>query len=368
MKKVLSILVMVSLLLALLTGCGQTATTTTAAGTTAAPDASSTAAPATKTKIGLITVVGGLGDQSYNDLSFAGCKQAEADLGIELQYVEPKTISDYETMQRQMASDGSFDLIVTIAFDQMEPLAKVAADFPDQKFIILDAVVDLPNVASYVSEEQEGSFLVGALAGLLHKESQLPQLAGKTTTGVVGGMDIPIINKFVAGYEAGVRYVNPDMTVVHDYVGGWNDPTTAKEISKVMYGKGAGIIYHAAGGSGLGVFQEAKEQNLLAIGVNSNQNSIDPDHIVASMLKRVDTAAYSAIKDVVDGTFTAGVHTLGLKQEGIGYDLTGSNVQVPQSVIDQVEAIKAEIISGNIKVPTALEEVEPFLAGNTYQK
>lgn len=315
-------------------------------------------------KYALITGTGGLGDQSFNDLTYQGMQKAEKELGITFDYVEPKEVADYETQQRAMAESGKYSLIVCVGFDQVDALTKVAADFPDQKFAIIDSTVDAPNVVSYVSEEQEGSFLVGAMAGLMKKEVKDPKLSGKNVTGVVGALDIPLIRKFVAGYMAGVKYVNPDMEVIYDYAGGFSDPTTAKEIAVNMNQKGADIIYHAAGGSGLGVFEAAKQKNFMAIGVNSNQNSIAPDNIFASMLKRVDTAAYDAVKSVQDGTFKSGVKSLGLAQDGVGYTVEGSNIKVPDDIIKKVDELKTKIINGEIKVPTDIPEVDAFLKTN----
>lgn len=352
-KRLLVLLVTMVFTIGLFTGCGKTGTKET--GTTA---------PKSDKKFAIILGTGGLGDQSFNDLTYAGMKKAENDLGITFDYVEPKEVADYETQQRAMAEGGKYGLIVCVGFDQVDALTKVAADFPEQKFAIIDSVVNAPNVVSYVSEEQEGSFLVGAMAGLMKLEMKDPKLSGKNVTGVVGALDIDLIRKFVAGYMAGVKYVNPSMEVLYDYVGGFSDPTTAKEIAVNMNQKGADIIYHAAGGSGLGVFEAAKQGNFMAIGVNSNQNSIAPDNIFASMLKRVDTAAYDSVKSVLDGTFKSEVKSLGLAQDGVGYSVEGSNIKVPDDIIKKVEELKQKIISGEIKVPTDIPQVDAFLKAN----
>lgn len=313
-------------------------------------------------KYALITGTSGLGDQSYNDLTYEGMKRAEAELGITFDYVEPKEVADFEIHQSELAASGEYDLIVCVGFDQVDALAKVAAEYPEQKFALIDAEVDLPNVVCYMSEEQEGSFLVGALAGLMKLEQADERLNDKNVLGVIGGLDIPIIRKFHAGFEAGARYVNPDITVIHDFAGDFNDPATAKEIALSMNSKGADIIYHAAGGSGLGVFEAAKSNNFLAIGCNSNQNGIAPDFIVASMLKRVDIATFEAVKSAYEGTFQGGVISLGIQDDGVGYTVEGTNVNVPQSVIDQVEELKEKIASGEIVVPLEISEVDAFLA------
>lgn len=315
-------------------------------------------------KFALILATGGLGDQSFNDLTYEGMVRAKEELGISFDFVEPKEISDYEIYQSEMAVSGDYDLIVCVGFDQADALTRVATDYPEQKFVIIDMVVDMPNVASYVSKEHEGSFLVGALAGLLKLEGKNELLNDKRVTGVVGGMNIPLICKFVAGYMAGVKYVNPEMKVLYDYVGGWTDPTTAKEIALSMHRMGADIVYHAAGGSGLGVFQAAKQEKFMAIGVNSNQNHIEPDYIVASMLKRVDHATFESVKSVLNNSFQPGFHSLGVKEGGVGYTVEKSNIKVSDEIIRRIEELKEKIRSGEIVVPEKIDEVDDFLTNN----
>lgn len=312
-------------------------------------------------KFGLILATGGLGDQSFNDLTYQGMQRAEEELGITFDYVEPKEIADYETYQRDLAKSGEYGLIVTVGFDQASALEKIAIEYPDQKFAIIDMVVDQPNVASYVSKEHQGSFLVGALAGLMEKQNTNPKLNDDQVIGIVGGMDIPLIRKFVAGYEAGAKYVNPEVKVLVDYVGGWSDPTTAKEIALAMNRRNADIIYHAAGGSGLGVFQAAEDKDFLAIGVNSNQNHIRPNYIIASMVKKVDVATYDSINSVLNDNFEAGVHNLGIKDGGIDYTRENSEVEVADEIIQQVDELKEKIKSGEIEVPDTIEAVDSFL-------
>jgi len=316
-------------------------------------------------KFALILATGGLGDQSFNDLTYQGLERAEKELDIRFDYVEPKEIADYEVYQRDMADTGEYGLIICVGFDQADALAKVAEDYPEQNFAIIDMVVDKPNVASYVSKEEQGSFLVGAIAGLVEKEQALPGLNKAPVTGVVGGMDIPLIRKFVAGYMAGAKYVYPEMEVLSNYVGGWSDPTTAKEISNTMYSRDADIIYHAAGGSGLGVFKAAEEEDKYAIGVNSNQNSISPDHIIASMLKRVDNACFQAVNSVLNDNFEPGIHALGIDESDIGYSTEGSNIDVPENINSQVESLKDQIEEGSIVVPTDIDQVPDFLSENS---
>lgn len=375
MKKAMALLCVLALCMGVLASCGSPASSggsPAPTGGSSSPSPSQTTGPKAEGKAACILGVGGLGDQSYNDLVYTGMKQAETELGVSFDYAEPKQISDFELIMRDMASSGQYGVIVCVGFDQVDPLTKVAPEFPEQKFAIIDGVVELANVASYTCKEEEGSFLVGALAGLMKKNAAAYNLADNNQIGFVGALEIPLIVKFNAGYQAGAKYVNPAITAQTDYVSGNNpfsDTTTAKEIALSQNNKGADIIYHAAGGSGLGVFQAAKEQNFFAIGCNSNQNIIDPEHIVTSMLKRVDTAAFQIVKSaVVDDNLVMGsVTVLGIKDEGVGYTLQGSSVAISDEDIAVVEAIREKIASGALVIPESMEDVDGFLSANQYE-
>lgn len=377
-KRVVVLFLAVMLVVGLFTGCGGAANTdgSSAANSVSTAKSDQSQSQDTKSqetkaanakKAGLILGTGGLGDQSFNDLAYAGAKNAKEKLGIDFDYVEPKAVSDYEINQRDMASSGNYSVIVCVGFDQAEPLKKVAAEFPNQKFALIDEVVDAPNVASYTSKEEEGSFLVGAMAGFMKEKNGDYKLNDKNVIGFVGALDIPLIRKFEAGYTAGAKYVNPKINVLDGFVGGFSDTTTAKEMATAMFQKGADIIYHAAGGSGMGVFQSAKEKNFFAIGVNSNQNFIDPEHIIASMLKRVDTAVFTVEKQASGGDFKAGKFALGIKDDGVGYTTEKSNVKVSDDIIKKVEAIKQKILSGELVPPAEMKDVDAFLQKNKNQ-
>ena len=353
MKRIyVGLLVAIMLTVVLLSGCSQGVAT-----------GGQEAAPVEKAKkAAIILGVGGLGDQSYNDLAYAGMKKAENELGISFDYAEPKAMADFEVHLREMAGEKQYIVIVCVGFEQIDALNKVAAEFPDQKFAILDGNVELPNVASFLCKEEEGSFLVGALAGLMKLEASNYGLNDKNILGFVGGIDVPVIRKFQAGFTAGAQYVNPNIKVVDDFVGGFSDVTTAKEIALTMNSKGADIIYHAAGGSGMGVFHAAKEKNFFAIGVNSNQNTIDPDHIIASMLKRVDTAAFTVVKEASEGIIqTGGISELGLKDKGIDYTVEGTNVKISKDTLQKVEELRKRVIDGELAPPLTVDEIDAFL-------
>jgi basic membrane protein A len=317
--------------------------------------------------VGMVYALGGLGDKSFNDMAHRGVQDAADQLPVEYQNAEPERAEDFSTLQKQFAqsSDPDFDLVCTIGFAQTSALVENAQQFTDQKFMLVDSVAEtddglLSNVANYVFEEHKGSFQVGHLAGLL-TSMDLSEGAGSTNddkvVGFVGGKEIPLIKKFQAGYEAGVDHADSGVEVRSAYAGDWTDPAKGKEIALSMYDEGADIVYHAAGGTGVGVFQAAQEESRYAIGVDADQSESSPEHsdvIIASMVKRVDTAVLTSIQNVYDGEFQGGsVNALGLEQDGvaavIGQDFEGT---LPSSVTDALESSRQSIIDGDISVPT----------------
>lgn len=305
--------------------------------------------------IGIIFTQAGLGGNSFNDLALEGVRRAAEDYGITYDQVEPKSVSDEEIIQDEMASSEEYDLIICVGDEQVDALNNVASVYTDQKFALLDATSDLDNVASYSCKAQEGSFMVGALA-VLAKQGQIDSKIGEgNTVGFIGGVDNPLINQFAAGYKAGAAYVDPDATVLIDYVGGFNDPTTARTIANTFYEKGADVIFHASGASGMGLFQAAEEKEFISIGVNLNQNGIAPDYIMASMLKKLDTCAYQAITSIVEDTYTGENQLLGLSDGGVDFTIEGSNIKVPDEILEQLNVIKEGIVTGEIEVPAELD-------------
>ncbi len=304
--------------------------------------------------IGIVFTQAGLGGNSFNDLALDGVKRAADELGITYDQVEPKSVADEEIIQDEMASSEEYDLIICVGDEQVDALNNVASVYTDQRFALLDATSELDNVASYSCKAQEGSFMVGALAVLAKQEQIDSKLSDGDTVGFIGGVDNPLINEFAAGYQAGAAYVDPDINVLTDYVGGFNDPTTARTIANTFREKGADVIFHASGASGMGLFQAAEEKGFVSIGVNLNQNSISPDYIMASMLKRLDNCAYHAIASVVEGTYTGENQLLGLSDGGVDFTVEGSNIKVPDGVLKELEKIREDVISGKIEVPNEL--------------
>ena len=321
-------------------------------------------ASAANLKVGMVFDVGGKGDQSFNDSAYRGLQWA-SELGVSHVEIEPGADAERETGLRMIASQG-FDLVVGVGFLFTDAIKAVADEFPKTKFAIIDGFVpDKPNVSSLLFTEHEGSFLVGVIAGMK------AQADGKNTVGFVGGMDVPLIHKFEAGYKAGVKYVCSGCKVLSDYAGttpsAFADPVKGKELALAQIDRGARVIYHASGLTGAGVYEAGKERKTYVIGVDSNQNHLG--HIkesgenfgLTSMLKQVDVAVYLTIKDLLAGKFQAGVRVFGLGDtvqidgqtyHGVYYALDEYNKDlVTQKMIEKVTEAEKKILSGAIKVP-----------------
>ncbi len=283
---------------------------------------------------------GGKFDKGFNESAFNGMEQWKKETGGAYGEFEVQTDAQREQAIRRFAQKGA-NPIVTVGFAQGTALEKVAKEFPDTHFVIIDFVVNLPNVESIVFKEHEGSFLVGALAAMASKTGKV---------GFVGGMDIPLIRRFQCGYEQGVKYEKKDATVFGNMTGttpsAWNDPTKGGELAKSQFEQGADVVFAAAGATSLGVYQAAKDSGKLAIGVDSNQNYLHPGTMLTSMTKRVDVAVHGAATK-----WEGGVKELGLKEAGVDWALDEHNkALVSDEMKAKVEAIKADIIGGKIKV------------------
>ena len=297
-------------------------------------------------KVGLVLEKSGKDDKSFNASAYEGLKRAEKSLGVVTKTVESPDNSAYESLQRAFA-EKKYDLIVAVGFHQLESIQKNAKRFPSQKFVLVDEDAKMPNVRSVMFEEQEGSYLVGALAAMHTKTGKV---------GFIGGMDVPLIRRFQMGYEAGVKKINPNAEVIANYLGvtgeAWNNPPKAKELALDQYHHGVEVIFAAAGNSGLGVFDAASDQKKLAIGVDSNQDWIKPGFVLSSMLKRVDEAVYDSIKIFKDGKFETGLIRYGVKSKGVDYAVDEHNAKlITAEDQKKLEALRADIISGKIKVP-----------------
>jgi len=296
-------------------------------------------------KPAVIFDTGGKFDKSFNEAAYNGAEKFKKETGIGYAEFEITNDTQREQALRKLAQRGA-TIIVGTGFAQAPAMKTVAAEFPKVKFVIIDDVVDLPNVQSVVFKEHEGSFLVGVLAAMASKTGKV---------GFVGGMDIPLIRKFECGYVQGVKYVSPGDEVLQNMTGttddAWNDPTKGGELAKSQFDRGADVVYAAAGGTGLGVYQAAKDSGKLAIGVDSNQNYIHPGTMLTSMMKRVDLATYNAFKTAKEGTWKPGLQILGLKEEGVDWALDDNNKPlITADMQAKVDAAKKGIIDGTIQV------------------
>ena len=296
-------------------------------------------------KPAIVYDLGGKFDKSFNEGVFNGAEQFKKDTGIEYRDFEIQNDSQREQALRNFAKRGHSP-IVAVGFSQAQAVEKVASEFPETHFAIIDMVVDKPNVASIVFKEHEGSYLVGILAALASKTGKV---------GFVGGMDIPLIRKFACGYVGGVKSVKPDDEIFQNMTGttgaAWNDPVNGGELAKSQFDRGADVVYHAAGGTGLGVLQAAADAGQLGIGVDSNQNHIHPGHVLTSMLKRVDTATYKVFEAAKNDQFKAGVQVLGLAEGGVGWALDDNNkALITPEMMDAVKKAEADIKSGAVTV------------------
>ena len=291
----------------------------------------------------IIYDVGGKNDKSFNEAAFGGAERWKAETGGSYKELEMQNEAQREQALRQLAEEGANPIVMT-GFAFGDVLGVVAPDYPETKFAIIDMVVDQPNVKSVVFTEDQGSYLVGMMAGLASKTN---------VVGFIGGMDIPLIRRFGCGYAQGVKAVKPDATVILNMTGtdgsAWNNPVKGAEIAKSQQAQGADVIYAAAGGTGVGVLQAAADMGILSIGVDSNQNYLHPGSVLTSMLKRVDNAVYDAFKEGAD--LAPGINVMDLKAGGVGYALDDNNAALVSADMQAtVDAAAEKIKSGELVV------------------
>jgi basic membrane protein A len=309
-------------------------------------------------KVGMITATGGLGDKSFNDIAFSGVTSAFDELGVEYDYVEPTSIAEFEGYQRDFAKSGDYGLIICIGFDQANPLIVVASEYPEQRFALVDMVVENSNVASLTFRANEGSFLLGVVAGMKSETGKI---------GFVGGMEIPLIVDFFVGYEAGAKWANTDIEVLTPvYVGDWGDPAKGKELAVSLIESGADMIFAAGGQSSLGALEAADEQDVTGLGVDACMDYLN-ENMFASMTKRVDLAVYEMILDAMVNKFEGGFKSGGVADGWVGmcrlpeeeayweglFDF--EHPELPEEIADKVAEAKNKIIAGDIIVPNGYE-------------
>ena len=308
--------------------------------------------------IGIVFDLGGRGDKSFNDGAYIGAARAVKELGARVRFVEPGEGSDREAGLRLLAAEG-MKLVIGVGFIFTDDLTELAQEYPNVNFAGVDYAVSIgkdgkpidppANLAALKFREEQGSFLVGAMAALVGDSKKV---------GFIGGMDSPLIHKFEAGYRAGVKQVCPDCDVIAQYAGvtpeAFRNPGRGKELALSQYQQGVNVIYHASGSTGLGMFEAARSLNKFGIGVDADQFNEAPGHVLTSMVKRVDNAVFDSIKRVKDGTFKGGIHQFGLAQDGVAYVYDEHNkALIPDAVRARLELLRADIIAGRIIVPSS---------------
>mgnify|MGYP003327316977 FL=1 len=321
---------------------------------------SGAAAPPTGTglNVGVVFDLGGRGDKSFNDGAYVGAMRAAEQLGAHVRFVEPGEGSDREAGLRLLAAEG-MDLVIGVGFIFTDDLTALAKEYPKVAFAGVDYAVSIDkdgqvvqppkNMAALKFREEQGSFLVGAIAALVGNSKKM---------GFVGGMDSPLIHKFEAGYRAGVKAVCADCEVIAQYAGvtpeAFRNPGRGKELALSQYQQGVNVIYHASGSTGLGVFEAARTLNKYGIGVDADQYKEAPGRVLTSMVKRVDNAVFDVITRVKNRTFTGGIYNFGLAEDGVGYVYDANNMAlIPDAVRTRIEALKADIVAGRISVPSS---------------
>jgi len=302
--------------------------------------------------VGLVFDVGGLGDKSFNDAAYAGLQRARDELKISFEYFEPDQATDREAALR-ILSRGRAELIIGVGFLFTDDIRQVALEHPDKRFACIDYTWNPgdsipPNLVGIRFREEEGCFLVGAIAGLVSRTG---------TAGFIGGMDIPLINKFEAGFKAGFGQVRPEGRVLVNYAGvtgeAFKNPAKGKELALAQMDGGADVLFHASGSTGLGVFEAVRERDKLVIGVDADQSELAPEHCLTSMVKRVEVAVFDVVKRAQSGAFTAGILTEGLKEGGVDYIYSEQNQRwITPEIRARAEELRQQIIDGAIQVPS----------------
>jgi basic membrane protein A len=307
--------------------------------------------------VGVVFDLGGRGDKSFNDGAYLGAERAEKELGVHVRFIEPGEGSDREAGLRLLAAEG-MDLVIGVGFIFTDDLTQLAKEYPNTRFAGVDYSVATdkdgkvipppPNLAALKFREEQGSFLVGALAALVGHSNKV---------GFVGGMDFPLIQKFEMGYKAGVKKVCPNCEVISQYAGvtpeAFRNPGKGKELALSQYQQGVNVIFHASGSTGLGVFEAARQTGKLAIGVDADQYKEAPGFVLTSMVKGVDNAVFDAIRRVKEHRFEGGIYQYGLAENGVGYVYDVNNAKlIPADVRTRLESLKQDIIAGRITVPS----------------
>jgi basic membrane protein A len=336
----------------LLSACGPAATEEPTVEPTEAPAVEPTEAPAADASdmsFAMVTDQSGLGDQAFNDATWEGFTALNEDFGIQIKVVETTEQAQYVPNLSTLAEQEE-DLIVGVGFLLKDAVNEVAQIYPDIHFALIDNFVDQPNVACIQFAENEGAFLMGAIAALMTESGKV---------GFVGGMETDVVKKFEAGYRAGVMTIDPDMEVLVSYAGAFNDPAKGKELALAQYDQGADVVFQVAGFTGTGVIDAAVERDQMVIGVDRDQNYLAPDNVISSMMKGLGAGVYDVGTMLIDGEFVGGSYRYGIKEGGIDYAPSTSK-NVPADILAQIDELKQMIIDGEIAPPATLDELESF--------
>ncbi len=350
-KRIISLGLVLILSLAVLAGCASNDTPSNTNG---------------DDKVRVAIIHGNLGDLGFIDEAHIGLNKAKDELGIEFDYAEILENSEVETQLRMFSDSEEYDLIIALGANYIDPLLAVAADYPDQQFTLADGVVEgYDNINSIRALDPEQTFLSGVIAGLVTLDERMPLSNSQNIIGFVGGMDTPVSRSGAAGFMAGARYVNPEVQFIYTIVGNYRDPGTAKEIAMTAYGRGADVISHNAGGSGLGVFSAAEESDKYVIG--SSLASIDPQRSLVTSIKRIDLLIYQEIETVVNGTWTPGVVLKGIRDGVTGYSREGITNELPEDILAIAEEVKQQYIDGKFQLPEDPNQVDAWTLENNYE-
>lgn len=370
-KKFVVMISVLAILLMSLAACGGAAAPTQPSGdagdtggdsaptaTTASDGEETSSESGEAPRVALIIAQGGLGDRSYNDLAYEGLQRAADDFDVEVEAIESDDPVGQAEQLLRTAADSGFDLVITLEFTHADPLDRVAPDYPDTLFSIINITVDQPNVVSVLFKEHQGSFLAGALAAMVTQMEDNPKVNPAKKIGVIGGTQSAGIDKFIVGYEEGAHYIDEEVEVLRSYAESFGDPARGRELALAMYEQDADIVYQVAGGTGEGVFEAAEETEHYAIGVDADQDYIKPGYILTSMIKHTDVAVYDLIDQLVAGELEGG-QTLeyGLKKDGVGLSpMEYTQDEIPQEFLDRVAEIRSQIESGEIEVTDITKE------------
>lgn len=318
-------------------------------------------------KIKIALLLGTLGDKGFNDEVFKGMTDAKEDFDVNFDYAEVIENSEIETQLRMFADSEEYDLIIASNATYADTLKEIANDYPDQKFTLADSVVEgYDNIHSIRALDPEQTFLSGVIAGLVTQSSEMKLANDDNVIGFIGGQDTPISRSGAAGFMSGAKYVNPDVEIIYNIVGDYKDPGTAKELAMTAYARGADVISHNAGGSGLGVFNAAEESDKYVIG--SSKATIDPQRSLVTSVKRIDLLIYQEVEAIANGEWESGVTVKGLKEDITGYDREGIDTEIAPEILETAEKIKQEYLDGKFEIPNDPNQIEEWSKNNRYEQ